>query len=60
MFKLKESPQYIDDLEGKTKSFDATVLNERKVMFPSDERSVFFILLGNVEGPCYIRSIFEI
>ena len=41
MSKRKESPQYINNAEGKTRLFDAIVLNEAKIKRTSAERSVY-------------------
>ena len=41
MYKRKESPQYINNAEGKTRPFDAVVLNEARIVRTSVERSVY-------------------
>ena len=41
MYKLKASPQYINNAEGKTRLFDAIVLNEARIIRTSVERSVY-------------------
>ena len=37
----KESPQYINNVEGKTRLFDGIVLSEAKIIHTSVERSVY-------------------
>ena len=41
MYKRKESPQYINNAEGKMRLFDAVVLNEARIICTSVERSVY-------------------
>ena len=41
MYKRKESPQYIYNTEGKTRLFDAIVLNKSRIIRTSVERSVY-------------------
>ena len=41
MYKRKESPQYINNGEGKTRLFDAVKLNEARIIHTSVERSVY-------------------
>ena len=41
VYKQKESPQYINNAEGKTRLFDSVVLNEAKIIHTSVERSVY-------------------
>ena len=41
MYTRKESPQYINNAEGKTGLFDAIVLNEARIIRTSVERSVY-------------------
>ena len=41
MYKRKESPQYINNAEGKTALFHAIVLNEARIIRTSVERSVY-------------------
>ena len=41
MYKQKESPQHINNAEGKTRLFDAEVLNEARIIRTSVERSVY-------------------
>ena len=41
MYKRKKSTQYINNAEGKTRLFDAVVLNEARIIRTSVERSVY-------------------
>ena len=41
MYKWKESSQYINNAEGKTRRFDAMVLNEARIICTSVERIVY-------------------
>ena len=42
MYKRKESPQYINNAEGKPRLIEAIVLNEARVLHISIERNVYY------------------